>query len=92
VTETTLPALNGDDTHARLDDSERQGVAKAKPNAVVNISLPLMGLDTPGLRIPEWITTSVQVDLSRGLLITGHCVPNVSYYVFVRSKIPKTYQ
>jgi hypothetical protein len=91
VTKTTLPALHSNDTYTRLDDIERQGVAKAKSDAVVNIGLPLMGLDTSGFRVPEWIATAMQVDLSCGLLITGNCVPNVSS-VLARTKIAETHQ
>jgi hypothetical protein len=35
------------------------------------IRLPLMLCNTPGFGIPEWITSSVQVDLAGSLLIPG---------------------
>jgi hypothetical protein len=35
------------------------------------ISLPLVALDSPGLLVPEWVTTTVQMDLSRSLCITS---------------------
>lgn len=36
-----------------------------------HISLPLVGLDATGLRIPEWIASTVEVNLARRLLVSG---------------------
>ncbi len=37
------------------------------------IRLPLMVLNTSWLRVPEWVASTMQVDLARSLLVSGHC-------------------
>ncbi len=69
--QSTLPALDGDDGSSRTDDPQLQGALEAKANAVVDIGLPLVVLDTSWLRVPEWVAATVQVDLARSLLVSG---------------------
>lgn len=72
VAKTTLPALNGDDGRAGLDDVELEGAAETEADTVVDIDLPLVALDAPGLGIPERINAPVEVDLTRSLLVAGN--------------------
>ncbi len=37
------------------------------------IRLPLVVLNTSWLRVPEWVASTMQVDLARSLLVSGHC-------------------
>ena len=55
----TLPALDSDDSCARTNKSHSKCIAKTKANAVINVSLPLVGLYATRLRIPEGITSTV---------------------------------
>lgn len=38
-----------------------------------HVGLPLMLLDASGLRVPEWVATTMQMDLTRSLLISSDC-------------------
>jgi hypothetical protein len=49
VTETTLPALDGDDGLAGLDDAEVKGRLETESESVVNVRLPLRRVNTSGL-------------------------------------------
>lgn len=71
MAKTSLPALYSDDSRTGRDDLESQSVTETKTNTIIDISLPLVGLDSTGLGIPEGITATVQVDLSCSLLVTG---------------------
>lgn len=42
------------------------------PNPVVNIDLPLLSRNTTGLREPDRVNTSREVELSSGLFVSGH--------------------
>jgi hypothetical protein len=69
VAQSSLPALDGNDRRARLDDLELERTAQAEPNPVVHIQLPLRRLDAARFGVPERIAAPVQVDLPRGLLV-----------------------
>ena len=71
VAEAALPALDGNDGGAGLEDVESNGIAETKADTVVDIGLPLVGLDAAGLGVPEWVDTAVEVDLAGGLLVAG---------------------
>jgi hypothetical protein len=49
VTETTLPALDGDDGLAGLDDAEVKGRLETESESVVNVRLPLRRVNASGL-------------------------------------------
>jgi hypothetical protein len=38
-----------------------------------HIGLPLVGLNTTRLGVPDGVTSAVQVELAGGLLVAGHC-------------------
>lgn len=42
------------------------------PKSGTHIDLPLMALDPTGLVVPEWITSTVEMDLAGGLLAAGN--------------------
>ena len=73
VAKAALPALDGDDGRAGLEQVERDGVAEAEADAVVDVGLPLVRLDAAGLRVPEGVHAAVEVHLARGLLVAGDC-------------------
>lgn len=58
-----------------------QGTLQYDINATY-ISLPLMNLDSSGLRIPERINATMQVNLTRSLLVSRNCshpIRTISY-------------
>lgn len=73
VPEAALPALDSDDSRSRLHQLQRERLAQTKPDAVVDVSLPLVRLDATRLRVPERINAPVEVNLARGLLAARNC-------------------
>ena len=71
VTQTALPALDGNDGRAWSDEIQFQGILQTKPDAVVDVCLPLVCLDASGLGVPEGIAAPVEVNLSCSLLVAG---------------------
>lgn len=56
------------------------------------ISLPLVTLDTTGLRVPEWVTSTVQVDLASSLFATSNCNQSVISLIVFRRLSGRTNQ
>ena len=71
MSETSLPSLDGDDGLSRLDDAHGEGRLESEPDSVVDVGLPLGGVDPAGLGVVERVAASVEVDLSRRLLVSG---------------------
>lgn len=71
VSETTLPALYGDDRGTSLDDVEVETAAETEPDTVVDVDLPLVALDAAGLGVPDRVDTTGEVQLARSLLVAG---------------------
>lgn len=71
MSESSLPSLDGDDGLAGLDDAHGEGRLESESDSVVDVGLPLGSVDASGLGVVEGVASSVEVDLSRGLLVSG---------------------
>ena len=74
MAETTLPSLDGHDGSIRLDDAEVEGVAETESDTVVDVDLPLVGRDSSRLGVVDRVDTAGEVELTGGLLASGHCL------------------
>ena len=73
MTQTALPALNGDNGLVGPDDTHVQGVLQSIPDSVVDVDLPLGGRDSSRFGVVNGVDTSVQVALSSGELVSSDC-------------------
>jgi hypothetical protein len=89
VTQTALPALDGNDGLVGPDDTHVQSVLQPIPDSVVDVDLPLSGGDASGLGVVDGVDTSVQVALSSGEFVSGDCESRyqVSGHVYALSTI-----
>lgn len=71
VTQSALPALNGNDGLVGPDDTHIESVLQSIPDSVVDVDLPLSGGDTSRLGVVDGVDTSVQVTLSSGEFVSG---------------------
>lgn len=71
VTQSALPALDGNDGLVGPDDTHVESVLQSIPDSIVDVDLPLGGGDTSGLGVVDGIDTSVQVALSSGEFVSS---------------------
>lgn len=72
MTETTPPALHGNDGLLGLHNAEGESGAETVPDTVVDVDLPLLGGNATGLGVVHGVDASGQVELSGGLLVSGN--------------------